>query len=183
MNSRFIGRKMLRKLHSLWIYISKMGPLENAQYWREKGVQVGENTYIYPNVVFSRGGKDPVVIGKNCVLTGCTIIAHDASTNRALEIDYGERSMTRPVVIEDDCFIGYGSILLMGTRIGQGSIVGAGAVVGSDIPAGSIVLGNPAKVVGNVRDLIDKRKLMLQEHPEYFPHLLDNFPHASGRSG
>jgi len=54
----------------------------------------------------------------------------------------------RPVVIEDDVWIGARAILLPGVRIGTGSVVGAGAVVSRDVPPGVIVAGNPAKVVG-----------------------------------
>jgi maltose O-acetyltransferase len=54
----------------------------------------------------------------------------------------------RPVVIEDDVWIGARAILLPGVRVGSGSVVGAGAVVSRDVPQGVIVAGNPAKVVG-----------------------------------
>lgn len=99
--------------------------------YREMGMQIGEGTLIYPHVSFGRGGEDPIIIGKNCVLTGCTILGHDASTNRQLGIT---RSIRIPVIIEDDCFIGWGAIVMMGVRIGRGSIIGAGAVVTSDVP-------------------------------------------------
>lgn len=57
------------------------------------------------------------------------------------------------VVIEDDVFIGAHSIVLKGVRIGAGAVVGAGSVVSRDVPAGSVVAGNPAVVVGSaVRD-------------------------------
>lgn len=147
-------------------------PLEYAQRWRERGMKIGAGTCIYPNVVFGRGGKDPIVIGKNCVLTGCTILGHDASTNRQLGFGLGEGSMTQETVIEDECFIGYGAIVLMGVRVGKGSIVGAGAVVASDVPPGRVVAGNPARVIGSVDKLVARRRQLMIEHPEYFP------PHA-----
>lgn len=53
----------------------------------------------------------------------------------------------RPVVIEDDAWIGFGSILLPGVRIGARSIIGAKSVVHSDIPPDVIAAGNPARVV------------------------------------
>jgi acetyltransferase-like isoleucine patch superfamily enzyme len=54
---------------------------------------------------------------------------------------------SRPVVIEDDAWIGIGAIVLKGTRIGRGARVGAGAVVTHDIPAGATVVGNPGRIV------------------------------------
>jgi hypothetical protein len=55
-------------------------------------------------------------------------------------------------VIEDECLIGMGSILLSGARIGEGSLIGAGALVreNQNVPPGSLVLGMPGKVVGQV---------------------------------
>ncbi len=53
----------------------------------------------------------------------------------------------RPVVIEDDAWIGFGSILLPGVRIGAKSIVGAKSVVHTDIPPRVIAAGNPARVI------------------------------------
>lgn len=54
-----------------------------------------------------------------------------------------------PVVIEDDCWIGTGAIILGGVRVGRGSVVGAGSVVTKDLPAYSIALGVPARVIRN----------------------------------
>jgi len=50
------------------------------------------------------------------------------------------------VVVEDDCWIGAGTIVMDGARIGQGSIIGAGSVVIGEIPPYSIAYGSPAKV-------------------------------------
>jgi acetyltransferase-like isoleucine patch superfamily enzyme len=52
-----------------------------------------------------------------------------------------------PVVIEDDCDLGVGSVILPGVTVGKGAIVGAGAVVTSDVPPYAVVAGVPAKVL------------------------------------
>lgn len=57
---------------------------------------------------------------------------------------------TKPVVIEDDVWIGMGAVILKGVRIGKGSIVAAGAIVSKDVPPNSIVAGNPAQVVKQI---------------------------------
>lgn len=54
---------------------------------------------------------------------------------------------TRPVVIEDDVWIGPNATILKGVTIGRGAVVEAGALVAHDVPAGARVLGNPAQVV------------------------------------
>ncbi len=53
----------------------------------------------------------------------------------------------KPVTIEDNVWIGSRVIILPGVTIGTGSIIGAGAVVSQSIPAYSVAVGNPAKVV------------------------------------
>ncbi len=53
---------------------------------------------------------------------------------------------TRPIVIEDDVWIGANSVVLPGVRIGRHSVVAEGAVVTCDVPAGSLVDGVPAVV-------------------------------------
>jgi maltose O-acetyltransferase len=53
----------------------------------------------------------------------------------------------RPVVIEDDVWIGAGAILVPGVTIGTGSVIGAGSVVTRDIPAGVVAVGNPCRVL------------------------------------
>jgi acetyltransferase-like isoleucine patch superfamily enzyme len=57
----------------------------------------------------------------------------------------------RPVVIEDDVWIGPNATILKGVRIGAGAWVEPGAMVLQDIPANARVLGNPASVVGTTR--------------------------------
>ena len=51
---------------------------------------------------------------------------------------------TRPVIVEDEVWIGIGAIVLKGVTIGRGARIEAGAVVTRDVPAGAIVCGNPA---------------------------------------
>lgn len=143
-------------------------PYHVANLWRKRGVSIGAGTCIYRDVVLSDDGQ-AIQIGNNCVLTGCVILTHDASTNRLLGLNYGEPSLTQPVIIENECFISYRAIILMGVKIGQGSIVGAGAVVTRDVPPHSVVAGNPARVICTVEELVNKRVELITAHPEVFP--------------
>jgi maltose O-acetyltransferase len=56
----------------------------------------------------------------------------------------------RPVVIEDDVWIGAGAILVPGVTIGADSVIGAGSVVTREIPAGVVAVGNPCRVLRRV---------------------------------
>lgn len=56
-------------------------------------------------------------------------------------------SVSKPVVIGDDVWIGARSIILKGVHIGKGAVIAAGAVVTKDVPEYAIVGGVPAKVI------------------------------------
>jgi acetyltransferase-like isoleucine patch superfamily enzyme len=58
----------------------------------------------------------------------------------------------KPVLIEDDVYVGPNATILKGVRIGAGSFIEAGALVTRDVPPRSRVIGNPARIVGNVDD-------------------------------
>lgn len=66
-----------------------------------------------------------------------------ATTGHPLSIDLGDR----PVVIENDAWIGAHALILRGVTIGARSVVAAGAVVTRDVPADTLVAGNPAKPI------------------------------------
>jgi acetyltransferase-like isoleucine patch superfamily enzyme len=57
-------------------------------------------------------------------------------------------AVCKPVIIEDDVWIGPSVTILKGVRIGAGAVVEPGALISRDVPAGSRVIGNPARVVG-----------------------------------
>jgi acetyltransferase-like isoleucine patch superfamily enzyme len=57
------------------------------------------------------------------------------------------KTLSKPIIIDDDVFSGARSIILKGVKIGKGSVVGAGSVVTKDVPSFCIVAGNPAKTV------------------------------------
>lgn len=70
------------------------------------------------------------------------------------------------IEIFDNCFIGGHSILIGNLRIGPNAIVAGGSVVTKDVNPGEIVAGNPAKVVGNFFDLLERRKRQDYNQPE-----------------
>ena len=127
---------------------------EWAEYLRRRGrlYHLGTGCSILPTTAIINPGL--TWIGDRVCLATCTLVAHDGSIE-ILYHKYGARiDRIGSIVLEDDVYVGHGAILLGGTRIGEGSIVGAGAVVRQKIPAGSVVTGNPAKVVGRVEDVL-----------------------------
>lgn len=57
------------------------------------------------------------------------------------------RTYARPIEIKDNVWIGGGSIILAGVTIGENSVIGAGSVVTRSIPANSVAVGNPCRVI------------------------------------
>ena len=95
-----------------------------------------------------------IEIGSKCLIgADVQIFDNDFHTidpgNRRHENSF-DKIKSAPVVIEDNVFIGVGSKILKGVRIGRNSVIGAGSIVSKDIPANSIAAGNPAKVIGKL---------------------------------
>lgn len=107
---------------------------------------VGKRTYIGPYCCLS--GYGDIKIGENCLIASHTsIYAHNYNfgdpTTAIREQGYTQKGIT----IGDDCWIGSGVRIVDGVSIGAGSVIGAGAVVTRDIPANSVAVGSPARVV------------------------------------
>jgi len=86
---------------------------------------------------------DRVLLG-----SGCMIADSDAHPLYPMDRRFDQtKTASKPVIIEDDVFIGARAIILKGVHIGRGSVVGAGAVVTRDVPPMTVVAGNPAVVV------------------------------------
>jgi maltose O-acetyltransferase len=118
---------------------------------RSRGIQIGESVAIY-ECVFDYIYPFLITIGNHCTLTGAQVICHDESS-----ILFCNRTTVAPVTICDRVFVGRGAILLPGVTIGPDAIVGAGAIVTSDVPAGAVVAGSPARVIGTVSDVMSRR--------------------------
>lgn len=86
------------------------------------------------------------MIGPNVSVFAATHETDVAS--RRQNIEYA-----KPVVIGDDCWIGGHSVILPGVTIGEGCTVAASSVVTKDVPAWSVVMGSPARVVKKVKPL------------------------------
>jgi acetyltransferase-like isoleucine patch superfamily enzyme len=90
----------------------------------------------------------PVTIGNHVNLAQqVTVTALNHNYEDASKLMDEQGITTRPVVIEDDVWIGAGSIILPGVTIGRHAIVGAGSVVTHDVPPFTVSVGSPARVV------------------------------------
>ncbi|HEX9382281.1 MAG TPA: acyltransferase [Gemmatimonadaceae bacterium] len=100
-------------------------------------MDIGEGTVISLSAKLDKTNPQGIHIGKYTVVTfGAAILTHDYVNNRDGDVRIG-----------DNCFVGAHSIILPGVTIGDSCIVAAASVVARDVPAGSLVTGNPARVV------------------------------------
>lgn len=103
---------------------------------------IGDGTFI--NYGASISAHTGVTIGRDCLIGNYALIMdsdyHDLR-------DRSQPGVARPIVIEDNVWIGARAIVLKGVRIGEGAVVAAGAIVTSDVPAKTVVANEPAKVM------------------------------------
>ena len=137
--------------------------LPDIQWLSQHGLRVGRNVYIGGGCHFDLGFLPLISIGDDATISpGVRIIAHDASMRHPT----GHALIAR-VHIGKRVYIGAGAILLPGVSLGQDTIVGAGAVVRGDVPPGSLVVGNPAQVVGSVEEFANRHRQRQAGRPSY----------------
>lgn len=110
-------------------------------------VEIGECVYIGPHtVIYGHGG---VEIGRDCLIAmHCRILASEHALPPPGVPIRSQPNIPKPTRLGHDVWLGAGVTVLGGVTIGDGCVVGAGAVVTKDLPANSIALGIPARVVG-----------------------------------
>lgn len=127
---------------------------KNANIWfgtRLRGdmnkIHIGENTNIQENSVVHVDTNSPTLIGKN-VTIGHGAIIHGCE-------------------IEDNVLVGMGSIILNNAKIGKNTIIGAGSLItqGKEFPDGVLIMGNPAKVI---RELKEEEKASILKSAENY---------------
>lgn len=87
-----------------------------------------------------------MTIGEHCTLSWDVQLLD--TDFHALIVDGAERPSVAPLRLGDRVWIGTRAVVLKGVTIGDGAVVAAGAVVTSDVPAGAVVGGVPARVIG-----------------------------------
>ncbi len=120
--------------------------------------------FIEPSAYFDGTDYALIHIGDNVTVSReVMILTHDYSLTTAMSSlgvfinrNEGELYFKRDVRIGDNTFIGARVSLLPGTQIGNNCIIGACSVIKGKIPDGSIVVGNPSKIIGNTTEYAEK---------------------------
>jgi len=136
-------------------------------------VIIGENTFIHDGSKLMARTK--IEIGNHVMISwDCTIMDHSSHSlnyqervndfdklllstqqkRHLLKDKSWEYVNTTPVKIEDHVWIGFGAVIMRGVTIHEGAIIGSQSVVREDVPAWSVVIGNPARVVKKLKPKI-----------------------------
>lgn len=148
-------------------------PLEQekrAALLKEMFAEIGEGCYIEPPLHANFGGRH-VHFGKNVYANFNLTLVDDthiyvgdhtmigpnvtiASAGHPILPELREKGyqFNMPVHIGKNCWIGAGVIIVPGINIGDNTVIGAGSIVTKDIPANSVAVGNPCRVIREIND-------------------------------
>lgn len=154
-DSVIFRQKMVRYPHLISVgqksiirYGGRIEMVLHGQNWKPS-LSIGNNVNIEQNVHIVC--HDHIIIGNNVSITGnCAIVdvSHPVDAiERGLKIGDAIVSKRSHVFIGDNCFIGFGAMIMPNVTIGRNCIIGAGSVVTRDIPDNSIAAGAPARVI------------------------------------
>lgn len=143
--------------------IHALGPLRlqtaGDDYYIAPGAQVigdvrlGAGASIWFNAVL-RGDVERIEVGAGSNVQDCCVIHCDPGrpTRVGAGVTVGHRVLLHGCEIGDHCLVGNGAIVLDGARLGEHCLVGAGALVtpGKEFPAGSVIMGSPARAIRSV---------------------------------
>jgi len=150
-----IGKRFSANSRQLANLVGMPGPSILCCYG-EGSIEIGDDSGMSGTVLSSRSR---IVVGDRVNLGGgVRVFDHDFHALDPLDrrdpVRDKANARTFPVEIGDDVFVGAHAMILKGVHIGAASVIGAGAVVTlREVPPGSVVAGNPARVVGRVPGL------------------------------
>ncbi len=129
----------------------------NVFLWAKNNITIGKNFYIGRNSQIECDTEigDNVIFANNVSLVGKYDHNYEQIgtpirlSSQIRNKDYSWKGLQSKIIIEDDVWVGYGSIIMSGVKIGKGAIVAAGSVVTKDVLPYSIVGGNPARFIKN----------------------------------
>lgn len=130
-------------------------------------VVLGENVSIWYGAVL-RGDSGTITVGEGTNIQERCVLHEKTTLGKFCTVGHG--AIVHGCTIGDECLVGMGAIVLDGAVIGDRCIIGAGALVTGKMnaPAGSMILGSPAKVV---KELTEEQMTQLRANAEHYIEL------------
>ena len=118
----------------------------------QKGAKIGQNCKISSHTFICEGVtiEDNVFVGHNVTFINDT---YPRATSESGSLQTEEDWTVEPILVKHGASIGSSATILSNVTIGKNAIVGAGSVVTKDVPPGTIVAGNPARIIRLVDDV------------------------------
>ena len=149
-----------------------------VEYLRKQGIEIGENCRIRPKTARIDVTRPSLVsIGDNCYMNeNFTLLTHDWVSNVFIHSERNFVNSSGKVRIGNNVSFGQNVMVLKGVTIGDNCFIGAGSIVTRDIPANSIAVGTPCRVVMSLEDYYQKRLIESQaEAMEYAKSIYERF--------
>ena len=138
-------------------------------------VIIGKDSSVWPNAVL-RGDIAEIKIGEETnIQDNCTLhVDRDINLTLGNRVTIGHGAILHSCEIKSDALIGMGAIILNGASIGNNVLIAAGTLIppGKEIPDGSLVMGNPGKVV---RQLKPEEKEQIMKSAQHYKQLKTTF--------
>lgn len=150
----FLGKNIIINSNQYSNYVSKGNVSMLASYGPGSVIRIGDFTGLSSCTICC---INSINIGANCLIgADCLIVDNDFHAGPRFN-PHGDDylfslSSSMPVSIGDNCFLGARAIILKGVTLGHNCIIGAGSVVTKSFPPHSIVAGNPASLIGRLRE-------------------------------
>ncbi len=112
-------------------------------------VKLGNESSVWPGAII-RGDLAEIIIGERTnIQDGCMLHTGKLKLTVGDNVTVGHGAILHSCDIGSGSLIGMGAIVLDAAKIGENCVIGAGAVIpgGKDIPAGSVVIGNPFRII------------------------------------
>ena len=157
---------LYRLINKIQYYYNRRSSKSYIRFLRNCGITIGEGTYIQSPLDTEIDNTRPslVTIGKNCFINNYfEIHTHDWVTHVFLNLERDFVNSSGRVTIGNNVAFGRHVMVLKGVTIGDNCFIGANSVVSKDIPANSIAVGCPAKVIMSIEEYYQKRINVCEE--------------------
>lgn len=144
---------LIFKIAKNWVVLNRIHPRVRPWLWKLTGVNIKGKVSVGYDVYYDVGNAKFITIEDGVWVTSrCLLLCHKRILDEYyVGDDYNKLPYNKePIHLKKGCVIGMNTMVMPGVTIGEGAIIGAGSLVVKDIPAWTVAVGNPCKVVKQI---------------------------------